>query len=131
MKKLFMKLCGQDRKLRSSQTLKPMRVITKVSRCTVETFYTEDKMTYQEWIAYIKLKYSRNNIWNCTAILSNNSNNFKMKHKYKIEYLNLCTIFGHVEVDSVISFNMYCNQRETLSQQTIYNSIEEIMQIDK
>ena len=49
MKKLFMKLCGQDRKLRSSQTLKPMRVITKVSRCTVETFYTEDKMTYQEW----------------------------------------------------------------------------------
>ncbi len=54
-----------------------------------------------------------------------------MKHKYKIEYLNLCTIFGHVEVDSVISFNMYCNQRETLSQQTIYNDIEEIMQIDK
>ena len=53
MKKLFMKLCGQDRKLRSSQTLKPMRVITKASSCVVETFYTEDKMTYQEWIAYI------------------------------------------------------------------------------
>ena len=53
-----------------------------------------------------------------------------MKDKYKVEFLNLCRIFGNVEVDNIISFAMYCKQRETLSQQTIYNEIETITLIN-
>jgi|TARA_R110002167_G_scaffold71470_1_gene201681 hypothetical protein len=52
-----------------------------------------------------------------------------MKQKYKIEYLNLCNIFGSVEVDSIISFNMYCKEREKASQQTILNEIQTIINI--
>lgn len=52
-----------------------------------------------------------------------------MKQKYKIEYLNLCNIFGSVEVHGIISFNMYCKQRDKESQQTIINEIQTIINI--
>ena len=52
-----------------------------------------------------------------------------MKQKYKIEYLNLCNIFGSVEVDSIISFNMYCKERDKATQQTIINEIQTIINI--
>ena len=50
MKKLFMKLCGHIRKLRSSQptpTLKPMNVKIKL-----HSDWYNVKMDYYEWIKY-------------------------------------------------------------------------------
>ena len=52
-----------------------------------------------------------------------------MQQKYKIEYLNLCILFGSVEVDSIISYSMYCKQRNKVSQQTIINEIETIINL--
>lgn len=47
MKKLFMKLCGCVRKLRSSQPLKPMNVKIKLHSDW------QLKMDYHEWMQYL------------------------------------------------------------------------------
>tara|TARA_R110002074_G_scaffold161515_2_gene319695 strand:+ start:2302 stop:2460 length:159 start_codon:yes stop_codon:yes gene_type:complete len=50
--------------------------------------------------------------------------------KLKMEYLNLCTTFGSIEVDSIISYNTYCRQRKIYSASQLYNDVEDLMSID-
>ena len=49
----------------------------------------------------------------------------------KNEYLILCINFGSLEVESIISLNIYCRQRKIYSASQLYNNIEEIMNWDK
>ena len=57
MKKLFIKLCGQVRKLRSSKhqhPLQPMKVITKASAEVIQSlYYNQDRKGYEEWRQYL------------------------------------------------------------------------------
>ena len=49
--------------------------------------------------------------------------------KFKMEYLNLCTTFGSVEFDQIISYNTYCKQRKKFTASQLYNDVEDIMNI--
>ena len=47
--------------------------------------------------------------------------------KLKLEYLNLCNIYGAFEVTSIFSFEYYKELRNNLKQIEIINEIEKLL----
>jgi len=52
-----------------------------------------------------------------------------IQHKHKIEYLNLCNVYGSFEITSIFSLKYYSKIRSYTTQKEVINEIDKLLYI--
>lgn len=52
-----------------------------------------------------------------------------IQHKHKIEYLNLCNIYGNFEITSIFSLKYYSKIRSYTTQKEVIEEIDKLLYI--